>query len=308
MSSDSPDSYEQLRSLLRFAEFAAQADQRLDLATGALLIAGIAYPSLDAQPTLRQLDELADLVRADLRMSPGTMLAAGDIVDGDVAELVLMSLRKVLGDQEGFRGNREDYYDPRNSFLSDVVRRRTGLPITLSLVYIEVARRIGAPLVGVGLPAHFVAKWPLGEDGTSDLFIDPFASGMLMDFSQCRRFVLRLMSASAGGTIGPIVDARWFAPVGTRAFLTRMLLNLKQVYLHRGDTAHALAVVERLVMLCPDQPDELRDRGLLRLAAGETLLAAADINAYIERAPDAPDIGRLRRRLAECNDVRAKRN
>ncbi len=295
----------QLQSLLRFASFAAQADDQLDLLAGALLIAEIAYPD-DNQRWLRhRLDVLAGLVRHELGMAGHEMLSSETLGDCDCAEHVLMALRKVLGDQEGFHGNQEDYYDPRNSFLTDVLRRRTGLPISLCLVYIEVGRRLGAPLVGVGLPAHFVAKWPLARDEAGDLFIDPFAGGNLMDFSQCRRFVLRTMATS---TMVPRVDPRWFEPVGTRTFITRMLLNLKYAYLHQGSTTAALEVSERLILLRPDLPGELRDRGLLRLASGDSLFAAADINTYIERMPDAPDIARLKRRLVEYGELSAKRN
>jgi regulator of sirC expression with transglutaminase-like and TPR domain len=156
----------------------------------------------------------------------------------------------------------------------------------------------------VSLPAHFMTTWPLDTSEGGALFFDAF-SGEILDAAACRRFVIRLMSASPGG---PIVDARWFAPVGTRAILTRMLHNLKRVYLERGDTSAALEAVERLIVLRPDLPEELRDRGLLRLALGDSLLAAADIAAYAERVPNAPEVRRLGKRLAETREVRAKLN
>lgn len=292
--------------LLRFKEFLALPEERQSLAEGALQIADSAYPLLDHRQVHRQLDLLADSVRAELGMGDGDLLPQDALGQRSTALHVLAAMRDVLGGREGFHGNRDEYYDPRNSFLNDVLQRRTGIPITLSIVFIEVARRIGAPLVGVGLPSHFMAKWPLPVEEGNDLFVDAFAGGDVLDMGGCRRFVLRI--AASGDSGGLIFDPQWFEPVGTRAILTRMLHNLKQVYLQRGETAPALEVVERLMLLVPDAPEEQRDRGLLRLAAGEPLLAAADIAAYAERVPDAPELARLQRRLATIGEIRAKPN
>lgn len=294
-----------LAPALRFSAYARQPDDRLALDEGALLLAEVAYPPRARGPALRQLDALADAVRGELGMLPGAMLAVETTGERATAECTLTALRVALAEHKGFRGDTERYYDPRNCFLSDVLERRKGMPITLSALYIEVARRLGAPLVGVGLPAHFVAKWSLPEEEGGDLFIDAFSRGVVMDYTTCRRFVLRLMSEQAGG---PLVDASWFAPVATRAILTRMLRNLKTIYLRKGDSALALAATDRIVTLRPDLAEELRDRGLLRLSLGETLLAAADLAAYAERAPHAPEISRLRKRLREIRELSAKLN
>lgn len=293
-----------LEPALRFSTFAAQPDDRLCLDEGALLVAEIAYPDLVHARVLRRLDALAAAVRDELGMAADDMLPANALDQREVAARTLAALRDVLAGREGFHGNQDDYYDPRNSFLPDVLDRRTGLPITLSIVYIEVARRLGAPLVGVGLPAHFVAKWPLPPEEGGDLFVDTFR-GEVLDQRECRRFVVRALVTNGAP---PAIDARWFTPTSTRAIVTRMLNNLKQVYLQTGDTAHALAVVDRLVQLRPDLPAELRDRGLLRLALGEVLLAAADLATYAERAPQAPELRRLRKRLDAIGEVRAKLN
>lgn len=292
--------------LLRFGTFVALPGERQPLAEGALLIANIAYPTLDHRAVHRQLDLLADIVRGELGMGDGDVLPQDGLGQRSTAMHVLAVLRDILGGREGFHGNHDEYYDPRNSFLNDVLTRRTGLPITLSIVFIEVARRIGAPLVGVGLPSHFMTKWPLPVEEGEDLFVDAFAGGAVLDIGACRRFVLRLAASGASG--GQIFDPQWLEPVSTRAILTRMLHNLKHVYLQRGETAHALDVVERLILLTPDVPEEQRDRGLLRLAAGEPLLAAADIAAYAARVPDAPELARIQRRLATINEIRAKPN
>ncbi len=292
--------------LLRFGAFVALPEDRQPLAEGALHIADVAYPSLDHREVHRQLDLLADTVRAELGMGDGDLLPQDGLGQRSTALHVLATLRDVLGEREGFHGNRDEYYDPRNSFLNEVLKRRTGLPITLSIVFVEVARRIGAPLVGVGLPAHFLTKWPLRVEEGADLFVDAFAGGEVLDIGACRRFVLRLAASGASG--GQIFDPQWLAPVGTRAILIRMLRNLKHVYLQRGETANALDVLDRLLLLTPDAPEELRDRGMLRLAAGEPLLAAADIAAYAARVPDAPELPRLQSRLAAVSEIRAKPN
>lgn len=276
----------------------------MDLAEGALLIADIAYPDLDHGRYLRRLDALAAAARAAL----GPEFAAlprERRSERDVAERALGALREVLAQREGLRGNEDDYYDPANSFLNVVLDTRKGLPITLSVVYLEVARRLGLPLQGVGLPAHFVVKWPLPREAGGDLFVDVFAGANVFGYEECRAMVMARMRAGAG-VVG--FDPRWTRPVGTRTILSRMLLNLKTIYLTRGETALALAAVDRLVALRPELAQELRDRGLLRLAMGERFLAASDIAAYIQRAPDAPDVGRLRRRVLAHPELRVKQN
>lgn len=291
-------------SLLRFADFAARPDAHLELAEGALMMADVAYADLNAAHYQRRLDALADVVREALGATAG--LRRPRLLRQRVtATRILETLRETLAEHEGLTGNTEDYYDPRNTFLHETLDRGVGLPITLSVIYLEVARRLGIPLRGIGLPSHFMVKWPLPRDEGGDLYLDAFHGGQILDVSACRKFVLEVMSAT--GT-PPYFDPRWTVPLGARAILTRMLNNLKTIYLHRGETRLALEVVERLALLRPDLPEELRDRGLLRLAMGEPLFAAADIAAYAERAPAAPEVGRLRRRMAELREVRASLN
>jgi regulator of sirC expression with transglutaminase-like and TPR domain len=289
--------------LLRFAAFAGRPDEQLDLAEGALLIAELAYPHLPQPRYRRRLDALALLAREALGLTPGERLPWGCLRQRATAQRVSQALALVIARHEGFTGNTEDYYDPRNSFLNDVLDRGTGLPITLSVLYLEVARRLGAPLVGVNMPAHFMAKWPLPEDQGGDLFLDVFHDGRLLQADECRRFVRTLL-----GEAYPGWDPHWAEPLGARAILTRILHNLKTIYLQRGETAQAHEVVDRLILLRPDLAEELRDRGLLRLALGEPLLAAADIAAYAERAPSAPELRRLQRKFSELREVHAKLN
>lgn len=296
---------ESLRSLLRFAAYVRQPGHLMDLAEGALLIAELGNPKLRHRPSLRRLDALADSVRAELALPPGSRLPPHSLGLRATAERTLQALRATLLEREGITGHEDDYYAPENSFLDRVLERKRGLPITLSVLYIEVARRIGAPLVGVGLPAHFIAKWPLSPDEGDDLFIDAFAGGELLDLDACRVFMMRLTANAPGG---PRFEVEWIDPVGPRAILTRMLTNLKQIYLQNGETALALEVVERLALLRPDAPEELRDRGLLRLAMGEILLAAADLFTFVERAPQFPEAPRVRRRLKSIAEAQNKLN
>lgn len=291
--------------LLRFTTFAAQPDAQLDLTQGALMMAEIAYRDVNVAHYRRRLDALAELVREGLGASAARLRQPRLLRQRALAMRVLEVLRETLAEREGLVGNTNDYYDPRNAFLHETLDRGVGLPITLSAIYLDVARQLNIPLYGVGLPSHFMVKWPLPRDEGGDLFLDAFRGGKILDLDDCRQFVREVMSATG---VPPYFDPRWTIPLSSRAVLTRMFGNLKAIYLHQGETQLALEVVERLVLLRPDMPEELRDRGLLRLAMGEVLLAAADIAAYAERAPAAPEVGRLRRRIAELREVRASLN
>ena len=292
-------------ALLRFTEYADLPDARLDLTQGALLMADIAYSDLNAAHYQRRLDALATVVREALGATGAGLSRPRLLRQRAMATRVLETMRETLAEREGLTGNTDDYYDPRNTFLHETLDRGVGLPITLSVIYLEVARRLGIPLRGIGLPSHFMVKWPLTREEGGDLYLDAFHGGQLLDARECRRRVLDLIDATGAP---PYFDPRWTVPLSARAILTRMLNNLKAIYLHRGETRLALEVVERLIALRPDLPEELRDRGLLRLALGEPLLAAADIATYAERAPAAPEVARLRRRIAELREVRASLN
>lgn len=292
-----------LTATVRFSVWAASPPETQRLDEGALLIAEIGHPNLDHRRAIRQLDALAAEVWASL--GPSTRLLRSHQVARRTSALrVLEAINEILIARHGFHGSNDDYYHPRNSFLNEVLERREGLPITLSVIYLEVARRLGAPLEGVGLPAHFMARWPLPDDAGGSIYVDPFQRGELLDELAMRQRILRLIGAPARATFDPA----WSRALDAREILTRMLRNLKQVYLMRGETADALETADRLTALRPDLPEELRDRGLLRLAMGESLLAAADITAYLEHTPDAPEGGRLLRRIQSIREVHAKLN
>jgi regulator of sirC expression with transglutaminase-like and TPR domain len=263
----------------RFEALLATDD--VPLAEAALAVAAEEYPAIESARYIARLDELAKRVRMH---APESVRAAS----------VLMAIRAVLFDEERFRGNDEDYYDPRNSFLNEVLDRRLGIPISLSILYIEVARRAGLVLQGVAFPGHFLVKY--APPGGPEVFIDPYNGGEVLSADEC---VARFTAAAHGRTIEP----RHLVGVGTRQILARMLHNLKRIYLERSDDIRLWWVVDRLLLLEPDQAEELRDRGLISARLGAAAAAARDLAAFLEAAPDSPDAAKVREVL---DTVRAR--
>jgi regulator of sirC expression with transglutaminase-like and TPR domain len=241
------------------------------LADAALAVAEEEYPGLDTGRYLRQLDDLAREVNARLE---GRRDAA----------TILRCLRAVLFDEARFRGNADAYYDPRNSFLNEVLDRRLGIPITLGILYMEVAARVGLTLHGVGFPGHFLVKHVAGERET---FIDPFHGGEILSADDC---IERLRTVSPSR----VLDRSHFEAVTPRQILARMLHNLKRIYVQAGDDVRALWVVDRLVLLVPEDPVERRDRGLVEARLGGFAAAVHDLDAYLAAAPAAEDAATVR--------------
>ena len=257
------------------------------LARAALLFAReIAYPDLRPSAYLARLDEWAQAIRA--QCAPELPLASQ-----------LDSLRRFLFDELGLRGNREDYGDPRNSYLNEVMTRGLGLPISLSVIFLEVAGRLGLPAEGVGLPGHFVVAVRLPDERR---LLDPFNGGALLTDEAAARLV-----EETTGLAGPL-RADWLAPTSPQAIVTRMLLNLRGVYVQRESWAEALAVVERLAILQPDAAEHLRDQGLLHFRSGSRRQAAGFLEQYLRRRPAADDADLVRRSLAALLDETARLN
>lgn len=309
-----------LASYLRFLSFTHRPLQAASLTEGAFLAAEIATPELDRARYEQRLAGYAAAVRAEVGMEDGARLSAEVLDQRATAERVLTALRVVLAERTGLRGATTDYYDPRNSLFPAVLDRRVGIPLTLSLIYLDVARRIGAPLEGVAFPAHFLTRWPLPLRHGGAIYLDAFDGGHTIDRRDMLAFFERLLASGTRGQedsaevtdLSPraraLFNPSWLDGADARTILTRLFSNLKRAYLQRGQTALALEVTDRLVLLRPDRPEEVRDRGLLRLAMGEPLLAAADIACYVERVPSAPDVKRLRRRIDAAARVRATLN
>ncbi len=265
------------------ALLAAQAP--LDLAEAALAIARDEYPDLQSGPYLAMLDAWAARVCDRLPPQPAPADAAG-------------ALRGVLFDEKGLRGNADDYYDPRNSFLNEVLERRTGIPISLAVVYMEVGRRAGVRVEGLGLPGHFIVR----VGGTPGVLLDPFFGGTELSEEQCQDRLDRVFGRKAR------VEAAMLAPCDTRAILARMLRNLKIIYGKRDDHERAIRVCDRLLELDPEQAAERRDRGLLYGALGCYGLAADDLETYARQAPRADDAADVALRAAELRRLAARLN
>lgn len=269
--------------------FAALAGGPGDLAAACLAIAQDEYPDLDVAASLAELDAMAATVRS--------RLAADAFAEQRVA-----ALNHHLFAELGFRGNADAYYDPRNSYLNEVLARRTGIPITLSILYMEVGRRIGLDLQGVSFPGHFLVKLRVRR---GDLVLDPFAAGAPRGPGELRE---RLRDILPGRIADEADLTPYLAATPPRLILARVLRNLKAIYLRTGDADRALAVMNRMLAVVPDAPEELRDRGTLYAQMGAFRAALEDLQGYLRRRPDAPDAGDLRARVVELAAACARLN
>jgi regulator of sirC expression with transglutaminase-like and TPR domain len=258
-------------------EFRKLIDEGAPLDRSALEIARIAYPTLDPAPHLAALESLATAVRTRVTPQMGS---------GEIARV----LASELGGETGFRGNTNDYYDPRNSFLNDVLARRVGIPITLSAVFLEVGRRAGLRLEGVGFPGHFLVRLLAPP---RFVLLDPFHGGRVVGDEELRT----LLSAAHGGRPPETIPPSFLERANTPAILTRMLRNLVRVYVERGEHAQALTAVDLLLVVTPDSATDVRTRGLLYDQLECFAAARDDLRRYLELAPGAPDVAEIRKRI-----------
>ena len=260
----------------RFTVLVRQSPGDFRLAEGALLIAQEEYPGLDVAHYLQRLDTMAEAIRRTL----GLELDPRHIV---------ARMNAYLFDELGFHGNQEHYYDPCNSFLNDVLERKTGIPITLAVIYLDLGRQVGLPIMGVGLPGHFIVQYVAQ---TAPFWIDPFHAGAILTHTDCMARVRQLYGQEA-----PWHEA-YLHPVSDHAILQRMLFNLKAIYVQQGDYQRALGTVERLLLLSPEATTEVRDRGLLHYQLGHLEAALDDLQHYLQLVLDAPDAAAIRRHVA----------
>ena len=262
-------------------------DERIDLLRAALTFARIEYPQLDPEPYVRQIEELAQRVVTRIRdaSDPAQSIAA---------------INEVLYQEEMFRGNTVEYYSPLNSFINDVLDRRLGIPISLALVYMEIGRRAGFPLFGVGMPGHFLVKH-YDVSGQPTL-IDTFERGMVVTEEDCRQKVFQLTAGQS--TLQP----EFLNTVTKRQMLTRMMNNLRTIYLARRDLKRAVQVVDLILVIYPRSPEDVKQRAVLRYNLDDLSGAVADFEDYVKMSPEASDAEEikqtalsLRRQMARLN-------
>lgn len=248
-------------------------DDQIDLLRASLTIARTEYPGLDIEGCVGRVDGIAGKVRSQI---PPEM---------SVLDLVT-TLNRVLFRDMGFRGNREDYYDPRNSFLNDVIERRLGIPITLSVLYMEVARRIGLPLVGVGMPGHFLLK--VYDVEGRQILIDPFNQGAMLNAADCEE---RMRTIYAGELR---FKPEYLLPVSRRQILTRMLNNLRHIYMSVRQFRKTLAIVDLVLAIYPRSPEDVKQRAMLRFSVGQLAGTVKDLDQYLAMNPEASDADEIR--------------
>lgn len=271
-------------TLPAWASLAEADDDQVPLLGCALLIARDEYPDLDAAACLAQVEAHA----ASLRPL---------VDDLDDAPLKMQAINRRLFEELGYAGDHDEYYDPRNSYLNMVLHRRLGNPISLAVIQMEVARRLGVPLDGVSFPGHFLVRLPVDE---GLLVMDPYNRGRPLGTEE-----LRLRAKPHFGDDVPD-DALFdiLTPAPNRAILSRILRNLHALYVGTGDWARAVRCMDRVLCLQPDHAESLRDRGLGYAELGHVAGAAHDLGQYLQRWPDAEDADMVRGRLLDLFDRR----
>ena len=269
-----------------FVRAVGRSEPALDLARAALLVAAESDPRVDVDSQIHTLESWAAELSA--RLEPGW---------NNLQKLA--RLRSFVFEELGFRGDSKDYFNPSNSLLHQVMERRLGVPLTLSIIFMELGWRVGIPFEGVGFPGHFLVRLP-GEP--RDLVLDPFNHGRTMHEEDCRR----LLDEVTGGRLE--FDGRLLASVTKRDMITRLLLNLKGAYLRANQDEDALAAVERLLLIHPEDMDEVRDRGLLLYRLQRFGVALDALNAYLAARPNAPDRDNIAQHVVSLRGLLASLN
>lgn len=272
----------------RWKDIAAGPEEEIDLAEAALVIAAEEYRGLDIPAYLARIEEMAAALRRRLRR-------------GISSAETIIALNHYLFDELGFAGNAQDYYDPRNSFLNDVLDRRLGIPITLSVLYIEIGRRIGLALHGVPFPGHFLVKCMV-RDGA--IVLDPYARGTSLGLDDLQQ----RLRALHGGEAPPEAVRQMLTAAAKKDILARMLRNLKGIYLQRHDPDRALSAADHLVALDPEAAEEYRDRAGIYLDLECFRAALADFQHYLLLRPEADDVETVRCKVAELQPLAARLN
>ena len=277
-----------------FAQLIARDDSRIDLARACLLIAQDAYPALDVDRYMGEIERMAIRLRGRLPQTGG-------------AEERVVALNQFLYGDLGYWGNTDDYYDPRNSYLNEVIDRKTGMPITMAILYMELGRRIGLPLEGVSFPGHFLVRLKL-RGGM--LVLDPFSGGAPQSEEELRGRVKRVIPDGVADDL-PAADLpldQFLEPASNRQIVSRVLRNLKGIYRKADKPERMLDVLNRMLLVTPDASAELRERGLVYQRLECYRAALKDLTDYAEREPDAPDLDEVRGKLLELSALCARLN
>lgn len=274
------------RSRKTFEQLVTLPDPAVPLAEAALIMACEEYPQLELSPYLDMLDEIAQVASEKRTAS-------------DSPRDTVEKINSVLFESFGFRGNPDDYNDPRNSFFNDVLDRRMGIPITLSTVYIEVSRRLNFPIAGVGMPGHFIVKY---FDPREEFFIDPYNQGAILTRDDCREQL-----RDRYGDALEFSD-RLLGRATHRQILWRMLNNLKDIYLKGHATDKCLSIVDMMLMIDSEDPAQFRDRGLLRLQLRQFQGAGRDLEHYLQHSQNAQDREEIENHVKELKRIRALMN
>jgi len=269
-----------------FADQIGRDDEDIELDRAAFLFAAVEYPELDVEAGLCELDDLAAMLQPRLAGLGGPT---------EVVQVVANFLHGELG----FSGNPDAYYDPRNSYLNDVLERRLGIPISLSTLYLEIGRRLGLPFEGIGMPGHFLVRY---RDAFSPLLVDPFAGGTIVSDAECE--------ARLQGVYGPNVQLRpsMLVAISTRNIVFRMLNNLKSIYASQNEWPRVVRTIDLMLATQPGASSEYRDRGGAHLRCGDLKRARADFEHYLLNAAEIADAANVREQLALVGRLEAMRN
>jgi len=256
-------------------------DEEIDLATASLCYAKAEYPDLDIHRYLYALNAIANEI--------------GSQLSGAAYPLkVIKAINFELFDGCGFQGNDQDYYNPDNSFLNRVIERRVGIPISLSVIYLAIAKRLDFPMVGIGMPGHFLIRPDFENAG---IYVDAFNRGEILFEQDCQEKLSKIYQQPVE------LDPAWLAPVSNKQILARMLNNLKLVYLHNQQITKAIATMSGMIKLFPDNAAEIRDRGLLYYQTNRWQEAAVDLEYFLKIAPENDDLDTIQLLLEKIDRV-----
>lgn len=272
---------ETLRARQVFADLAALDESVFPLDRAGLAIGLEEYPGLDMDEYLRRLNNLA--ARTEALIGPDRS-----------ASNILECLNEALFVQEGLRGNTDEYYDPRNSYLNEVLDHKQGIPISLAVIYMEVGRRINFPLHGVGMPGHFLVKHVSGDQ---EFLVDPFDQGKRLTLKHCQEILDRIY----GGKL--TLHPTYLQAMEKKAIVSRMLFNLKGIYYQREEYQKALNIVERILMLNPGMLTEIRDRGILYMQTSLFSKALSDLERYLADASAPEDGPQIQRHIQTLRSI-----